>query len=424
VKIAYLTSVYPDVSHTFILREVRALRARGVEVGTFSVRRACDRNILGGDAQREAASTRWLVPPRVGLLVLAFAWSVATRPVTTGRTLLEVVLKRGMTVGQRVRWLCYAAEAVLLAYWVVTEGFDHLHCHFGNSGSSTGMLAARLADIPFSITCHGSELREIEHHRLREKVARAAFVACVSEHGRAQLMLACRPEDWERIHIVRCGVPQVDVISADQSHGEGRILCVGRLSPEKGHLVLLDALSRLRDQGTRFHCTLVGDGPMRSTIQTRADDLRLTDSLTLTGALDPDRVADHYRSADVVVLASFSEGVPVVLMEALTHSLPVVATRVGGVPELVRDERSGLVVAPGNAGALSLALRRILDEPEWARTLGRNGAEHVRQEFDVDASAHRLVKLFHQAHRLGVPCETAAGIEQTSCPSRLTHLDS
>ena len=423
MKIAYLASMYPDVSHTFILREVRALRARGVEVATFSVRRPCERNILGADAQQEAASTRWLVPPRPGHLTLASLWAFTTRPVAMGRTLLEAILKRGMTVGQRMKWVCYVAEAALLAYWLVTERFDHLHCHFGNSGSSAGMLGARLAGVPFSMTCHGSELREIEKHRLAEKVARVAFVACVSKYGRARLMSACHPEHWDKLYIVRCGVSQANESMATRHDGRPDILCVARLSPEKGHLVLLDALARLRDQGVDIRCTLVGDGPMRSTIEARAEALGLTTSLKFHGSLEPDRVAELYMSVDAIVLASFSEGVPVVLMEAMAHGRPVVATRVGGVPELVRDGYSGLLVAPGDAEALSEGLRRILDNPVWAATLGRNGAQRVREEFNIDASACQIAQLFGRTHLLRGKAEKELirdEHKQQLCPPQLT----
>lgn len=424
MKIAYLTSMYPDVSHMFILREVQAVRARGIDVATFSIRRPGDRNALGTLAKQEAACTRWLVPVRAGCLASTIVWALATRPMLTCRTLLEAALKRSMTVGQRFKWLCYFGEAVILAHWLVAESFDHLHCHFGNNGSSTGMLAARLAGIPFSMTCHGSELLETKRHRLVEKVVQADFVACVSNYGRAQLMLACQPDQWGRLHVVRCGIPEPGEFPGSQNGGPPQILCVAHLSPEKGHLVLLDALARLRDESVGFRCTLVGDGPMRSTIETRAAKLRLTGLLTLTGSLEPDRVAQLYSLADVTVLASFSEGVPVTLMEAMARGRPVVATRVGGVPELVEDGCSGLVVAPGDPDALAEALLRILEDTQFAGTLGQNGARKVREEFSIETAADQLAELFHRAQRSRAERGIIPIREQTSCPPQLTPQDS
>lgn len=424
MKIAYLVSMYPDVSHTFIVREVKALRDRGVSVSTFSVRRPTRRNVLGEDAHREADATRALLPPPIGSLLAAFAWVLATRPLLTVRTLLQAVTGRGMTLGLRFKWLCYFGEAVLLAHWLARDEIGHLHCHFGNSGSSTGMLAARLARVPFSVTCHGSELLEIQEQRLPEKVARAAFVACVSYYGKAQLMRACDPELWGKLHIVRCGVTPVEVVPGRGVGGPARILCVGRFSPEKGHLVLLDALAELRDRGNDFRCTLVGDGPLRTAAETRAQRLGLTDALTFTGSLEPERVAQLYQLASVVVLASFSEGVPVVLMEAMARGLPVVATHVGGVPELIRDGHSGLLVAPGDSQALAEAMQRVLADPDRAATLGRNGAQTVRDKFNSAASARRIAALFHSARRSRVSSEAGAEPECEPCSASLTPQDS
>lgn len=394
MKIAYLTSLYPYVSHTFILREVRAIRERGIEIGAFSVRRSAQCDLLGDEAKAEAAATRWLVPPRLRSYLGALVGIGGTRPLLTLGTLMAAVAQRGLTMGGRVKWLAYFLEALQMAHWLVRERFDHLHCHFGNSGSSTAMLAARLARLPFSITCHGSELNEPERFRLADKVARARFIVCVSKYGKARLMMACSPEYWPKIHVVRCGIPPVSHSAEADSRGRQGMLCVARMSPEKGHLVLLDALAILRNEGLDAHCTLVGDGPMRATIERCAAALGLTGSIIFAGPLEPERVAALYRSAGLVVLASFSEGVPIVLMEAMAHSLPVVATRVGGVPELVDHGVTGLVVAPGDAQELAEALRQVLADPRRAADMGRNGAQVVRERFSIDVSAAQLEELF------------------------------
>lgn len=424
MKIAYLVSMYPAVSHTFIVREVQALRNHGVNVFTFSVRRPAAASILGDDARREAGATRVLVPPPIGSLLGALTWSLATRPLLTMRTLLQAVGRRRVTLGRRFKWLCYFGEAVLLAYWLTSDGFDHLHCHFGNSGSSTGMLAARLARIPFSITCHGSELLDMHQQRLPEKVTHAAFVACVSHYGKAQLMRVCSAEQWDDLHVVRCGVAGTQAPALHKGRGPAHILCVGRFSPEKGHLVLLDALAELRDRHVVFTCTLVGDGPLRPELEARARRLDLTRILTFTGSVEPQRVAQFYQQADLVVLASFSEGVPVVLMEAMARGLPVAATRVGGVAELVRDGLSGLLVAPGDPKGLASAMQRILADPEWAEALGQEGAQRVRKEFNTDASARQIAELFQGTQRSRVSAGAAGQRKRWPCATVLTAQDS
>ena len=175
------------------------------------------------------------------------------------------------------------------------------------------------------------------------------------------------------------------------------ILCVARCAAEKGHLVLLDALVLLRDRGCAAHCTFVGDGPLRPALTARAAQLSLHDSVTFMGAVAPEQLADFYRSTRVVVLPSFSEGVPVALMEAMMYGRAVVATRVGGVPELIEDGVRGRLVSPGDAAELAQGLYEVLSNPIMARRMARNAAQFVRREFNIDTTVRHLVRLLEGA---------------------------
>ncbi len=394
MKIAYLTSLYPAVSHTFVLREVQSLRARGHEIVTYSIRKPAPHDIRGPEAEAEARGTRWLIPAEMASYLAAIFWATTTRPIKTFRGFMGAAGAKGLSIRDRFSWAIYFVEAIQLARWLAREKFEHLHCHFGNTGSNTGMLAAELAGIPFSITCHGSELNEPEKFRLADKAARAKFIVCVSKFGRARLMHLTPPELWGKFHVVRCGVEGIEAAPQEIHDGPGRILCVARMSSEKAHLVLLEALVLLRARGIPFACTLVGDGPLRSGIERRIGELGIESAMTLTGSLEPARVAEEFRRCDVAVLASFSEGVPVVLMEAMAHGRPVVATRVGGVAELVEHGKAGFVVSPGDAVELAGALSRILADPDLARDMGNAGAAAVKEEFDIPRSAERLEALF------------------------------
>ena len=370
MKIAYITSLYPAVSHTFILREILALRRLGLDIDTFSIRRAAPADILGDDAARESCTTRWLVPPHPIPYLTAFLWAVATRPQRAVQVLRLALSRNTISFGQRLKWLFYFAEAVQLARWLNAGRHNHVHCHFGNNGANTAMLAARIADIPFSMTCHGSELNDPEGNNLGEKVRASAFTVCVSEFGRSILKGICPENQCSKLHVVRCGLDSgTDTRERTTQNDVPKLVSVGRLSPEKAQDTLLDALAILRDTDVKFHCTLVGEGPMRRSIEARAAQLDLHAHLTLTGALPPDRVAEIYGKADVIVLSSISEGVPIVLMEAMSHALPVVATRVGGIPELVDDGRTGLLVPSEDPASLADALRRVLDDPERAKEM-------------------------------------------------------
>ncbi len=343
MKIAYLVSLYPAVSHTFILNEIRALRRIGVQIGTFSIRKPLASDILGPEAQAEALRTRSILPTRAPLVLRSLLWCLRSNPAALARTLLDDVLS-GEGAKEKARWLAYTLEGIILARWLREEGFEHLHCHFGNSASSSAMIAAKLARLTYSVSCHGSELNEPRRFRLADKLKSAAFMACVSKFRRARLMLVSPREDWDKLRVVRCGAPGLateetrhgigdtsiagDTSSAGDAGDEtgAGILCVGRLSQEKGHHVLLDAFDTVLASRPDASLTIVGDGPLRKELEARAKELKTPSALQFTGSLPPHEVANLYRRCSVVALASFSEGVPLVLMEAFSHTKPVVAT--------------------------------------------------------------------------------------------------
>lgn len=394
MKIAYLASRYPAVSHTFILQEILALRARGLEIETFSVRTATRSDIIDALNSEEARRTRNLLPANPALYAAALLWALATRPLRTLRAFGNAVGTFDVSPIQRLMWFFYFLEAVVLARWLSAGNFAHLHCHFGNNGSNTAWLAAMMAGIPFSMTLHGIDIDEPQKFRLPRKIADAAFTVCISKFGKARMMHLCPPKHWHKIRIVRCGVRPLDPPCAEPVTGAGRLLCVARLSEEKGHLILFDALKALHGKGIPFHCTLVGDGPLRNTLEARAAELGLAQQITFKGALAPPDVAQCYRESDLVLLASFGEGIPLVLMEAMSHGRPVVATRVGGIPELVENGANGLLVSPGSAREFTDALGYLLKDPARASEMGRAALETVRTRFDLDTSAERLRALF------------------------------
>lgn len=393
MRLAYVVSIYPAQSHTFIHREIESLRARGFEIDTYSIRKAGAGNILGEASQAEAARTRWLVPPNPLALLTAICWGLATRPLLLARVFFEAVAAPRTGLRDRALWVCYYGEAVLLAYWMVQRGTDHLHCHFGNSGSNTAYLASRLSGIPMSITFHGIDLDEPVRHRHAVKLAHALFAVCISKFGRSRLMYSTPPEHWDKIRIVHCGLTPPESTTPPPA-AANHLVCVARLSVEKGHLVLFKALASLKAKGLPFHCTLVGDGPMRSELETRVRDMGLDDCITFAGAQPPPQVADRFRQANVGLLASFGEGIPVVLMEAFSHARPVISTYVGGIPELVRDGVNGYLVPPGSAGDLAYAIERVLQDPTAAAAMGQRGRETVLTEFREDTGAELLDALF------------------------------
>jgi colanic acid/amylovoran biosynthesis glycosyltransferase len=396
MKIAYLVSLYPAPSHTFIERELRALEASGIEILRFSVRRPKSGDIVDETARSEGSKVRWLVPAPIGPLLAALAWNVFTHPVRLFST-LKYSLSKANGLRNKLRWLAYWVEGILLAYWMTLGGAEHLHCHFGNSGSNTAMIAAQLAGLPFSITFHGIDLDEPELFRHGDKLQHCAFAVCISDNGRQILLRNGPGVDASKVHTIRCGyaLPVEQMISP--LPGNNHIVCVARLSPEKGHGILLDALQILHERHLPFSCTLVGGGPLGSQIKDRIEGTVLKGLVTVVGTRSPAEVREFIAQADVAVLASFGEGIPIVLMEAFAQKRPVVATNVGGIPELLSDWVNGRLVAPGDPIGFADAVESILRDHRAAEEMGQAGWDVVTAKHDPRKSTEQLHRLLAQS---------------------------
>lgn len=395
-RIAYLTGEYPAVSHTFILREVLALRALGLDVLTCSVRRTGSEHHRGLE-EKEAANTTFYVLDAVkhpATLLAALGWGLG-RPGRLGRTIRLALATRPVGIKAAIWQMFYLVEAMVLARHLVNSGATQLHNHFAMASSSVAMLASELTGIPYSFTLHGpADFLNTGRWRLDEKIARARFVACISHFSRSQGMLFSDPRHWSKLHIVHCGVVP-ERYGRDPSRPAGRnVLFVGRLAAAKGVPILLEAFARLHARFPDARLTLIGDGPHRISLEARATELGLADVITFTGYLNQDEVAAHLAQSDLFALPSFAEGVPVVLMEAMATGLPVLATRIAGIPELVEDDVSGRIVAPGDADAFADAMSSLLDDPAQAHAMGKAGRLMIANDFDVGTESEKLAALF------------------------------
>ena len=399
--VAYLTGSYPKASHTFIQREVAALRAEGVEVLTFSVRRSSAADLSGPAQHAESAETFAILetaraPLRLLMTQLTGFLQAPRRSVSA----LRLALSTRPPGWKGLLWqLFYLAEANILAVQLRRRDVVHLHNHFGDSSCTVAMLASTLTGIPYSYTEHGPTVFYAPHYwRLDVKAARARFVACISHYCRAQVMLFSDQVHWERLKLVRCGIePERYDAAARADQPCDRILFIGRLAAVKGVVLLLQAFSELRQRHPGLSLMLVGDGPERDTLHKQAAAMGLSGVVEFAGQLGEDEVAEALAGADMLVLPSFAEGVPVVLMEAMASRLPVIATRVGGVAELVEDGVNGLLVAPGDVAGLICAMERLLRDPDLRRRMGQAGRAVVESRHDVRSEARRLLALFQAA---------------------------
>ncbi|MEM8801035.1 MAG: glycosyltransferase [Pseudomonadota bacterium] len=396
--IAYLTGEYPRATDTFIQREVAELRKLGFDIQTCSIRATDESHQVGAEQQAERAAT-FVVQSRAKnpvALLKAHARMLKTPARWFGAAKLAwSTSPKGLK--NRLWQLFYFLQAGVLADHMQRNDVQHLHNHFGNSSCSVAMLAARMAGLPFSYTAHGPmEFFEPHHWRLDAKIARASFVAAISHFARAQCMLFSDAAHWDRIKIVHCGVEPGRYDSTGREPGK-HLVFVGRLAGIKGVPLLIDAVVQLLPKHPDLHLTLVGDGPEKASLETCAAQLGLTDRVTFTGYLGQQEVAAILKTADMLVLPSFAEGVPVVLMEAMAARLPVIATRVAGVQELVEDGVSGHVIPPGDLDALINAIDQLLKVPEQRAQMGAAGHAKVEAEFDVAKEAAWLGTLFEHS---------------------------
>lgn len=395
--IAYLTGMYPKVSHTFILREVAALREQGAEVLPCSVRRPPPQEVRGPEVEAEFARTFLVLeaarnPVR---LIDAHLRLLGTTPVRWA-TAARLAWKMRPPGAKSGLWqLFYFAEAGVLARYLQKHGAGHLHNHLGDAGGTVALLAATMAGIPFSYTAHGPDLFFAPSHwRLDEKTARASFVACISHFCRSQLMLFSDPAHWHKLAIVRCGVEPARYGTATRTAVGQHVLFVGRLAAVKGVPLLLEAFAQIRADHPKARLTLVGDGTERAALQAQATALGLEDVADFAGYCTQDEVAALLDTADMLVLPSFAEGLPVVLMEGLASCIPVIATPVAGVSELVRHNETGLLVPPGDVEGLIKALDRLLSDPALCTRLGVAGRKVVEEQHDAAREAATLLALF------------------------------
>ena len=406
-RLAYLTGEYPRATDTFIQREVAALRAAGFSVDTFSVRRPGPENLTGPEQRDGQATTTYLLErARSPALASAHLRVLARRPAAYLRGLALAWRTRRPGLRGSVYQLIYFVEAVLLADELRVRRVDHLHNHFGDSSCTVAMLAAEVGGLPYSFTLHGSGIFfEAHTWQLGTKLDRAAFCACISHFTRSQAAIFASTGTLQRLHIVHCGVDPATLRPVEHAGPARELLFVGRVVEAKGLGVLFDAMGQLAvagGPGAELRLTVVGDGPDRERLERRAESAGVGHRVRFVGAKSQSEVAELLAGADIFVLPSYAEGVPVVVMEALGAAVPVVATFVGGMAELVDDGVTGFLVRPADAEQLADRIGRLCDDAGLRQRLGLAGRERVLAEFDSTVEAARLGALF-TAHHAGLP---------------------
>ncbi len=400
MKIAYLINQYPKVSHTFIRREIMALERLGFPITRLAVR-GWSEVAPDLEDQAEQAKTRYLL--QGGALALVWA-SVQTLFSAPGRWLSALALALQMSRRADRPWpihLIYFAEACLALRWLREVKATHLHAHFGTNAAEVAMLVNAMGGPLYSFTVHGpDEFDKPESLHLREKIGRASFVIAITFYCRSQLYRWMDASQWGKVKLVRCGLERAfHEITAPPPTGH-RLVCVGRLSGAKGHLLLIEAAGLLAAQGLDFELVLAGDGEQRPLIEARVAELGLQKNVRITGWITSTQVRDEIIGARALVLSSFAEGLPIVLIEAMALNRPVVTTWIAGIPELVRHGEHGWMFPPGNAQACADAMSACLTcSHEVLARMGEAAHSRMLERHSIDIEATKLAGYFRDTHK-------------------------
>lgn len=401
-SIAYVMTHYPRVALTFISGEIDALERRGIVIEPFAMNLPSAEDLCSDDYKRRRDRTIYLKASWWTALG-AFAGEAVKHPLAMSRLIARALSSAGGDVALSVRRLAHLVEAAPVAKSCVRRGVTHLHAHFGQAPATIAWFAAEMMNFgqpgraSWSFTIHGfQDFVDEAIARLDLKAASAAFVICISDFTKAQLCRITPPHLWDCFQVVRCGIDlgQFPFRGERKPSQRPRIVTVGRLSPEKGQLILIQALAALRDKGVEAELTLIGDGPLEEWIKNEISLLRIEDRVLLTGELLPEEVNAHLSEADIFCLPSFSEGLPVSIMEAMALGVPVVTTFIGGIPELAIDGKTALTVPAGNVGALADALERMIVDGELRKNLIGAARQEVSRRHDRNRNADQLASLF------------------------------
>jgi colanic acid/amylovoran biosynthesis glycosyltransferase len=397
-RIAYLVSQYPALNHSYILREIRELRRSSWDVEVASIRADARPVAQLTEEEREERLRTWYVKPQgvTGALRAHFA-ALTTQNRFYFRGMRYAMGLDGLNFAKTIRNLFYFTEALLIGQWMQKCALRHVHIHFA---STVGLLLAKTFPVSISITIHGpAEFEQPEGFHLREKIEAAEFVCTISDYGRTQLMKSCDSGQFEKLETVRLGIDPEQFVAKPRTpldRSVFEVISVGRLAPEKAQRVLIDAVAHLVGEGRRVRLRIVGEGPERSALEKHIADTKTADVVRLEGALNQDQLKTLYRESDAFALASFAEGVPVVLMEAMAMEIPCVATRIAGIPELIQDGVDGLLATPGNTGEMATALAKLMGDRELRVQIGRAGRQKIIEKYNLSKNTALLAEVFER----------------------------
>lgn len=397
-RIAYLLSQYPAVSHTFFLTEIEALRNRGFQIETASINSVAPP--VDGFSPREDMEVRrtFYVKAISKSRMAARLFQVGIRhPAVVLRGIRAAITLNPWDLQATLYAFFYLIEALLVGDWMRSKGCNHLHVHFSGPVATVALIVSMGWKVPFSLTVHGpDDFYNLENYYIKKKIARAKLVACISHFCRSQLLRIAPPEQWDKFHVCRLGVDEAVFRPTEVAHSAEvtRLVSIGRLHPSKGQPILLMALLKLIERGMPVHLELIGGGADRTRLEGIIVKQGIEQHVTLHGPLSHIATRNILQQADIFVLSSFAEGVPVALMEAMASEVACVSTFVAGVPELISSTSEGLLVPPASVDKLAEALEVLIHDPVRRQAIATAGRSKVLADYNLSRNADHLANVF------------------------------
>lgn len=406
VRVAYVMSRFPKLTETFVLYEMCEMERLGVDVRVFPLRRERTK-VVHDEARRFVEKANW-TPWVSADVARAHFHFMCQSPLRYWLTAFWLIAANLGSLRYLTAALVLFPKIGLIARRMQEQNVQHVHAHFASHPAMAAWVIFRLTGIPYTFTAHGSDLHR-DQHMLALKSGDAARVITISEFNKQFIQSHCPQIDEEQIEVVHCGIDldrfetRTEPTAFERGVGLARVTCVGTLHEVKGQRFLLEACRRLQRQGVPFVCQLIGDGPDRQKLEQLTVELGLQRRIVFHGRRTSDEVQQLLHKSDVVVAPSVPtadgrrEGIPVALMEAMAVGIPVVASRLSGIPELVWDGECGYLAEPGNAEELADHISRLLDDPSLRREMGLCARLRIEREFGLEANCEQLLEIMHSA---------------------------
>lgn len=389
LSLAYFMNFYPVLAQTFISREIKGLKNLGVNISAYSIRKP-KMDVISVEDTAFVNDTFYIFPMKILPFIWANLYFILTKPSKYFKVFSFIFTQ--LNIKSIIRTFYHFCEAIYVAKKIAGENINHIHSHFASGPTSAAMFISILTDVSFSFTAHGSDIF-LEKLLLDRKIKFAKFVITISNYNKNYLSKLV-PDSLPKIFVVYSGVDPQIFLPVHKTNNIPIILSVGRLVWQKGHKYLIKACSILKENGIKFHCIIIGDGPERRKLEFLIEKYNLHGVVQLKGRMLPEQVVTYYDKADIFVLSSVSEGIPVVLMEAMAKEIPVIASRITGIPELIDHNFDGILVPPTDVNQIASNIKSLVEDDARKKKIGVNARKKILEKFDIQNNVKELKSIF------------------------------